>query len=88
MAEHAHLSRLKAALEAQGHRLLETEWLGWNAGYRFRCTKGHLNSRSGTQIIRVAVGCSTCRALEALQWLRALAKLNGGTCLTRRISGA
>jgi len=87
MAEHEHLSRLKEALKAQGHRLLETEWLGWNAGYRFRCTKGHLNSRSGTQIIRVAVGCPTCRALEALQRLRALAKLNGGTCLTGEYLG-
>ncbi len=81
------LKRLRKALSPYGLKLLETEWLGWHARYRFRCPKGHEVSRSGSHLFYHLVTCPACRADEALQHLQRLARQAGGRCLSDRYVG-
>lgn len=81
------LPRLRKALKTHGLKLLESEWRGWNAQYRFLCRKGHESSRSGSTLLFTLDTCPGCRAAEALQRLAQVAESEGGRCLSRTYSG-
>lgn len=90
--QQAHLTRLREVLAKTDLVLLETRWLGWNAGYRFRCPHGHETVRAGTHISRFLIQCPTCRnashALAKLTQLREIAERAGGECLSEVYQGA
>ncbi|MDO3615312.1 hypothetical protein Q3O97_05600 [Ralstonia pseudosolanacearum] len=76
------LARVRERLAESGHELLDTEWLGWNAPYRFRCAHGHEASRTGNHANRFLIACPTCRAAERLARLQQVARQAGGECLS------
>lgn len=78
----ALLERLRACLAEMGHELLDTEWRGWSAPYRFRCAHGHEVCRTGNHASRFLISCPTCRATEQLGRLQQLAQQAGGECLS------
>lgn len=81
------LKRLRQALLPYGLKLLESEWHGWNAQYRFRCRRGHELSRSGTHLLYTLVTCPACRDQEALLHMHQVARKAGGRCLSDRYAG-
>lgn len=81
------LKQLRTALLPYGLKLLESEWHGWHAQYRFRCRKGHEVSRSGSHLFYHLVTCPACRDDEALRRLDKLARLAGGRCISDRYAG-
>ena len=82
-----HLARLRARLAQKGHTLLDTEWRGWNAAYRFCCAQGHEASRSGSHAIRFLIDCPTCEVAEKLARLQQIADRAGGECLSSAYLG-
>lgn len=81
------LKRLRQALLPYGLKLLESEWHGWNAQYRFQCRRGHELSRSGAHLLYTLVTCPACRDQEALLHLDRVARKAGGRCLSDRYAG-
>lgn len=81
------LKRLRQALLPYGLKLLESEWHGWNAQYRFRCRRGHELSRSGSHLLYTLVACPACRDQDALLYLDRVARKAGGRCLSDRYAG-
>ncbi|WP_244101361.1 hypothetical protein ACN9MG_28810 [Burkholderia ambifaria] len=82
-----HLKQLRKALSLYGLKLLEPEWHGWNAQYRFRCRKGHEVSRSGSHLFYHLATCPACRDDEALRRLDKLARAAGGRCISDCYTG-
>ncbi|XNL06923.1 hypothetical protein Q2T91_11185 [Ralstonia pseudosolanacearum] len=76
------LARVRERLSERGHELLDTEWRGWNASYRFRCAHGHETSRTGSHASRFLIECPTCRDAEKLARLQQVARQAGGECLS------
>lgn len=81
------LKRLRDALMPYELNLLESEWRGWHAHYRFRCREGHELSRSGAYMLRKMVACPACRDEEALRRLDQVAREAGGRCLSEQYAG-
>ena len=76
------LKRLREALRPYGIALLDTEWNGWNAQYRFQCESGHELSRSGSYLFYSMTICPGCRDEASLRALHRIAREAGGRCLT------
>ncbi|WP_232456667.1 hypothetical protein [Burkholderia ubonensis] len=81
------LKTLRQALAPYGLKLLESEWRGWHAQYRFRCRMGHELIRTGSHLFYHLVRCPACRDDEALQHLDRLARRAGGRCVSDRYIG-
>ncbi|MDP9587291.1 UNVERIFIED_ORG: hypothetical protein J2791_006625 [Burkholderia contaminans] len=81
------LKRMREALRPYGLKLLESEWRGWNAQYRFRCRKGHESSRCGSYLFYTMVQCPACRVDEVLRQIHQLARQAGGRCLSEQYAG-
>ncbi|WP_232434605.1 hypothetical protein [Burkholderia ubonensis] len=81
------LKTLRRALAPHGLKLLESEWRGWHAQYRFRCRMGHELTRTGSHLFYHLVRCPACRGDEALQHLDRLARRAGGRCVSDRYIG-
>ena len=81
------LARVRERLAESGHKLLDTEWRGWNALYRFRCAHGHEASRTGSHASRFLVDCPKCRDAEKLARLQQVARQAGGECLSDTYAG-
>ncbi|MHA6863645.1 hypothetical protein [Ralstonia pseudosolanacearum] len=79
-----YLARLRERLAQKGHTLLDNEWRGKAARYRFRCAHGHETSRTGDYALRSLIGCPTCEAEAKLARLRQVARHAGGECLSTR----
>ncbi|ONX06046.1 hypothetical protein A8F09_13220, partial [Burkholderia cenocepacia] len=71
------LKRMREALRPYGLKLLESEWKGWHAQYRFRCRKGHESSRCGSYLFYTLVQCPACRVDEVLRQIHQLARHAG-----------
>ncbi|MCA8031014.1 hypothetical protein [Burkholderia cepacia] len=82
-----HLKQLRKSLLPYGLKLLESEWHGWHAQYRFRCRKGHELGRSGSHLYYHLVACPACRNDEALRRLDMLARAAGGRCISDCYTG-
>ena len=81
------LARVRERLAESGHELLDAEWRGWNAPYRFRCAHGHEAVRSGSHASRFLIDCPMCRDIERLARLQEIARKAGGECLSERYAG-
>jgi hypothetical protein len=81
------LNRLELVLMPYGLKLLDREWQGWNAQYRFRCARGHEMMRSDSHLLYHLVVCPACRDEEALKQLDVLARSNGGRCMSGLYAG-
>lgn len=81
------LKRIREALSPYGLKLLKSDWRGWNAQYRFRCSNGHEVSRSGSHLYYNLIACPTCRDEESLRQLDQLARQAGGRCLSAKYAG-
>lgn len=81
------LERVRERLAENGHELLDAEWRGWNAPYRFRCAHGHEARRSGSHASRFLIDCPTCRDAKKLDRLQQIARQAGGECLSDRYAG-
>ncbi|WP_230426015.1 hypothetical protein [Ralstonia syzygii] len=84
----AHLDRMRGQLAQKGHTLLDNEWRGQRASYRFRCVHGHETSRSGVRVLRFLIDCPTCEAEAKLARLQQIAQQAGGECLSTRYSNS
>ncbi|WP_247422756.1 hypothetical protein [Ralstonia pseudosolanacearum] len=82
------LARLRERLAQKGHTLLDNEWRGQRASYRFRCTHGHETSRSGIHALRFLIDCPTCEVEAKLARLQQIARQAGGECLSTRYSNS
>ena len=81
------LKRMREALRPYGLKLLESEWKGWHAQYRFRCRKGHESSRCGSYLFYTMVQCPACRVDDVLRQIHQLARHAGGRCLSEQYAG-
>ncbi|MEF2253403.1 hypothetical protein [Ralstonia solanacearum] len=81
-----HLAKLRERLAQKGHTLLDDEWRGRGASYRFRCTHGHEMSRNGARVLRILINCPACAADAKLGRLQQIARQAGGECLSTRYS--
>ena len=81
------LKRMREALRPYGLKLLESEWKGWHAQYRFRCRKGHESSRCGSYLFYTMVQCPACRVDGVLRQIHQLARQAGGRCLSEQYAG-
>ncbi|MCA8355095.1 helix-turn-helix transcriptional regulator [Burkholderia cepacia] len=81
------LKRIREALSPYGLKLLKSDWRGWNAQYRFRCSNGREISRSGAHLYYNLIACPTCRDEESLRQLDQLARQAGGRCLSAKYAG-
>ncbi|MHC6083193.1 hypothetical protein ACYT85_08120 [Ralstonia solanacearum] len=77
-----YLARLRERLAQKGHTLLDDEWRGENARYRFRCAHGHETSRTGARALRFLIDCPTCEAEAKFARLQQIARQAGGECLS------
>ncbi|WP_232556724.1 hypothetical protein [Ralstonia solanacearum] len=80
------LARLRERLAQKGHTLLDNEWRGRTARYRFRCAHGHETSRTGDYALRSLIDCPTCEAEVKLARLQQVARQAGGEWLSTRYS--
>ncbi|MDO3559676.1 hypothetical protein [Ralstonia pseudosolanacearum] len=83
-----HLARLRERLAQQGHTLLDDEWRGRAARYRFRCAHGHETSRSGAHALRFLIDCPACEAEAKLTRLQQIVRQAGGECLSTSYSNS
>lgn len=83
------LERLRQAVEARGHQLVDEAYAGTGAKYRLRCGQGHEWSMYGGHILdgRPALACPTCLNLARLDQLRQTARARGGDCLESTFLG-
>lgn len=81
------LKRLREALKPYGMKLLDSEWGGWNAQYRFRCKAWHELSRSGSHLYYLMTVCPACRDDASLRELHLIARKAGGRCLNDEYLG-
>nr|CUV15062.1 protein of unknown function [Ralstonia solanacearum] len=80
------LTRLRERLAQKGHTLLDNEWRGRAARYRFRRTHGRETSHTGDHALRSLIDCPTCEAEVKLARLQQVARQAGGECLSTRYS--
>ncbi len=82
------LARLRERLAQKGHTLLDNEWRGQRASYRFRCAHGHETSRSGIHALRFLIDCPTCEAKAKLARLQQIVRQASGECPSTRHSNS
>lgn len=83
----AAFQRLKDFVARKGGECLGRVYRNAWVEMRFRCARGHMWR---ARPIRVTTGrwCPECRRSEKLEKLQAVARINGGECLSRRYFGA
>ncbi len=88
--KHANLERLHARALARGGACLNTEYLGLQQQYEFRCAAGHhwrtlpssIFSGSWCRMCSTAKLAETARLKDGLERLQAMAAARGGACLS------
>lgn len=78
---------LRRALSALNLKLLDTQWEGWNARYRFRCRRKHEASVTANHAVYSLLMCPGCRNEALLAAIHELARRRGGRCLDTEYAG-
>ncbi len=81
-----YLARVRERLAQKGHTLLDNEWRGQRASYRFRCAHWHETSRSGIHALRFLIDCPTCEVEAKLARLQQIVRQASGECPSTRHS--
>ena len=84
----AAFQRLKAHAARKGGECLDLVYRSSWTQMRFRCARGHVWRALPIRITAEGRWCPQCRLADKLEKLQAIARANGGECLSRRYDGA